>query len=968
MLGGSCKRDRACVAFCARDRMVMRRLLSIFTQSLEVRMFAVVSATTIALGGAFGYYVFATQQERELASLEAQLAVTAQRQAAAIHDRFEMLEQTGVRANAVFCSYLGSTRPPQPPTQYPRAADGAVRFHRPGTMHTVFVSKNTELTPELVGLLEQSEQAWDYVAPLVTTEFLNFYFDTPHGTHLSTSSHWVEELAPDHDFSADVFYYAADPQHDPEGLPRWTPVYYDSIHRKWMTTLVVPLSCRGEFLGTTGSDFGLDSVFETVQRLYLREGLGKAFLFDSAGNIVVHPDYMAAIDRKHVEMNAQLHFNEVSDPALRDFLGSYRPSANAELIGRYGPSGQRLVIAAHAIGMLDWHLAFYESEARLMQPLRALRLRVAGAALLTALLLTLALHLALSRFVLAPIRGLGQVAREIGRGKLDVDLLGPIRGPLDPIGEVVRAFEHMIGDLDELIARLSAEVKRLGASERNFRAILDGANDAIFVHELLTGKIVDVNAKVTELYGYSREEVVALTIGELSSGIEPYTTERAADWLELARHGEPQLFEWQAKSREGRLFWVEVNMRIADINGERRIMVSVRDISARRKAEEDLRATRKYLRYIFDSLPSVLVAFDRTGSITHWNRAASELTRLTDQALRGKSLWDALPALASYEARVGRLPAGASISPHKIWEQVCERNHCLSVSFLALPEEAFGDIVLRIDDVTEIEHKEEQLRRAQRMDTVGMLAGGLAHDLNNNIGVIMAMVSLWRAKLSTSEAPDPQVLREDLSAMADASSRAAETIRQLMTLARQQELSLSPVDLNELVRESAELCKRSFDPSIEIVVSYFPKPAMARANATELQQILLNLCINAAHAMTVMHAAAERWGGTLRIAIDRLAAEELAFPAGAEKTARAYWAICVSDTGVGMTAQVKAKLFTPFFTTKASQGGTGLGLSMAYSIARQHGGFVDVSSEPEQGSTFWVYLPSSEQPLEPPLE
>jgi signal transduction histidine kinase len=204
--------------------------------------------------------------------------------------------------------------------------------------------------------------------------------------------------------------------------------------------------------------------------------------------------------------------------------------------------------------------------------------------------------------------------------------------------------------------------------------------------------------------------------------------------------------------------------------------------------------------------------------------------------------------------------------------------------------------------------------------------------------------------------------------MADASTRAAETIRQLLTLARQQELSLSPVDLNELVRESAELCKRSFDPSIEIVASYFPTRAMARANATELQQILLNLCINAAHAMTVMHAASERWGGTLRITIARLSAEELAFPAGVEKTARAYWAISVSDTGVGMTAQVKAKLFTPFFTTKANQGGTGLGLSMAYSIARQHGGFVDVSSEPEQGSTFWVYLPASEDPLAPPAE
>jgi diguanylate cyclase (GGDEF)-like protein/PAS domain S-box-containing protein len=180
----------------------------------------------------------------------------------------------------------------------------------------------------------------------------------------------------------------------------------------------------------------------------------------------------------------------------------------------------------------------------------------------------------------------------------------------------------------------------LRESEERFHAIFDWVNDAIFIHDKATGGILDVNRRVCEMYGYSREEALKLDVEALSAGVPPYTQQDALQWLEKAAHGEPQTFEWQAKDKAGRRFWVEVAIRHAALAGQDRLLVSVRDIGERKRAEEVLRESERYTRHLLSELPTAVVVHGPDTTIRYGNATALRLLGLTEDQLLGKTAYD----------------------------------------------------------------------------------------------------------------------------------------------------------------------------------------------------------------------------------------------------------------------------------------------------------------------------------------
>ena len=180
----------------------------------------------------------------------------------------------------------------------------------------------------------------------------------------------------------------------------------------------------------------------------------------------------------------------------------------------------------------------------------------------------------------------------------------------------------------EIARRQEAEAALLEGEER-FWGIFDAINDAIFVHYRTTGEIVSVNRRMTELYGYSPREARELRVGDLSSGVPPYTEANALSWMAKTVTEGPQLFVWQARRRDGGLFWSEVNMRSADFGGYGYLLVTVRDITERFRAEEELRHVRNYLANIIDSMPALLVGLDPDGMVSQWNRQAVTATGIS---------------------------------------------------------------------------------------------------------------------------------------------------------------------------------------------------------------------------------------------------------------------------------------------------------------------------------------------------
>lgn len=271
--------------------------------------------------------------------------------------------------------------------------------------------------------------------------------------------------------------------------------------------------------------------------------------------------------------------------------------------------------------------------------------------------------------------------------------------------------------------------------------------------------------------------------------------------------------------------------------------------------------------------------------------------------------------------------------------------------------ESFIDISKRKEVEQEKKQLEAQLGRAQKMEAVGTLAGGLAHDLNNALNGIFAPTSILINKLKQNHNLAHDQLSKQLNRIQQSGYRISDMVSQLMAVSYKQELSMAAVDLNLSVKHVLKIAQNSFDKSIEIVTTLYKQSARTAADPTQIEQVLLNLAINAAHAMTIMRDHDDPWGGKLTISVDYIDLDSRFLQLRPDAIVDKYWKVSVSDTGVGMDENELAQIFTPFFTTKEQGQGTGLGLSMVYSIIKEHQGLVEVDSEPSKGTTFNVYLP-----------
>ncbi|WP_404423988.1 PAS domain S-box protein [Nibricoccus sp. IMCC34717] len=263
------------------------------------------------------------------------------------------------------------------------------------------------------------------------------------------------------------------------------------------------------------------------------------------------------------------------------------------------------------------------------------------------------------------------------------------------------------------------------------------------------------------------------------------------------------------------------------------------------------------------------------------------------------------------------------------------RNHADEVTHLLCVRE----------DITERKNLEDQLRQAQKMESLGTLAGGIAHDFNNILAIINGFAEIG---LSRTAAEDPQF--RNLREIHGAAQRAIGLVRQILTFSRKTETTFRAVQVNQLVRDLGRMCSETFQRTIAFQFEIDDKLPEFYADPNQLQQVIMNLCVNARDAMSA--------GGTITLATSRVPGAELAKLGG--DASREYVCIRVTDTGCGMPPEVRARIFEPFFTTKQNSGGTGLGLAVVYGIILNHRGLLDVQSEVGVGSSFLVHLPLEE--------
>ena len=382
----------------------------------------------------------------------------------------------------------------------------------------------------------------------------------------------------------------------------------------------------------------------------------------------------------------------------------------------------------------------------------------------------------------------------------------------------------------------------------------------------------------------------------------------------------------------------------------------IRDITDRKRAEEALRVQRDFAQNLLDTAQVIVLVLDREGKVVRFNPFAQELTGYSEKDAVGKDWFatflpdDARPQIEDLFSAVvsGETARG-------VVNTILARDgrRILVRWYNSLLRDAQGEVVgvLSIgNDITEAREKEEQLRQAVKMEAIGRLAGGIAHDFNN----MMAIVQGYADLLGRSVSDDLQ--REDVAKIRTAASRAADLTKQLLAFSRRQVVQPRTIQLNDIILGMDSMLRRVIGEDVELATIAAERLWPVTADPSQIEQVILNLVVNAREAM--------RGGGKLTIrtanaTLGRAQAARLPDVAPGQ-----YAVLSVSDTGVGMTDEVKAHAFEPFFTTKEVGEGTGLGLATCYGIIKQNDGHVEVESEPGKGTTFRVYLPRRREPAE----
>ncbi|TVQ90012.1 MAG: PAS domain S-box protein [Deltaproteobacteria bacterium] len=511
----------------------------------------------------------------------------------------------------------------------------------------------------------------------------------------------------------------------------------------------------------------------------------------------------------------------------------------------------------------------------------------------------------------------------------------PTRGPS---GEVLK----WVGSAINIHEPFQAQERAHRLAEQ-LTSILQSITDAF----CLIGtdwRVLHVNPRAEQRLRRSKEELLNTTFWQACPELVGTAFEAAL--REAAQSREPVAMRYRAGEAEE---WWDVRVYPSPEG----LALFFRDVSGSVRAERRLRQQAELL----DRAQDAILVFSLDHQITYWNRSAERMYGWSSPQVIGRSVRDVL-----YEAPEIFDLALAAVLRDGEWtgeiEHLCEDRELLPVEgrwSLVRDESGEPTGVLAVHtDVSERKELLSQFLRAQRLETIGTLAGGIAHDLNNVLAPILLSVAMLRAMISDAE------LAESLAIIETSAQRGADMVRQLLGFARGYELCGGEVDVSKVVQDVAMIVRDTFPKNISLSVQVDSELHRVGGDATQIHQVLMNLLVNARDAMSE--------GGMLQIEAKNVSLDEHYAAMSGISSLGAHVCLTVADSGMGMTQAQVDQIFDPFFTTKEVGKGTGLGLSTVAAITRSYGGFVQVESEVGRGSTFHVFLPAHETGAEASLD
>lgn len=490
-----------------------------------------------------------------------------------------------------------------------------------------------------------------------------------------------------------------------------------------------------------------------------------------------------------------------------------------------------------------------------------------------------------------------------------------------------------------------------------YQTIFENAPDLILIVDG-EGRIVQVNSRVEATLGYSSEELIGASIGKLIparfAGAHAESVKRYFASPRMRPMGSGlNLFIMR---KDGSEFPVDIMLGAAETDEGKVVVAIVRDITERMMAEAALLENWKLFQSILDASSTAIHVKDLKGRYILANRRFEEIYGVRNTDLVGKQDQDFPPNQYSLSRSARENSVLASGKPQEIEEEVGQlggpRIFSTKIYPLRNEQNAVYAVCTLSNDVTDHRHMEEQLRQSLKMEAIGRLAGGVAHDFNNLLTVINGNSNLLLSGMGRS---NPFHAR--MTEILHAGERAAELTQQLLTYSRRQYLEPKVWDLNQIVSEAEALLRRLIGEGIEMATHLSTDRMPVRVDRGQLEQILLNLVVNARDAMPA--------GGALDIWVDQVFLDQTDSEILLAASPGPFVVLSVEDSGVGMDAETQARMWDPFFTTKgwgagpSVRSGTGLGLAVVYGIVKQSGGSISVRSRLGKGTAIRIYIPRS---------
>jgi len=572
---------------------------------------------------------------------------------------------------------------------------------------------------------------------------------------------------------------------------------------------------------------------------------------------------------------------------------------------------------------------------------------------------------------------------------------------ISPIRQADGKITHYLAVKEDVTERRQIEAA-LAESEEKFRTIFNTINDAIFVHDAASGRVLDVNFGACQMYGYSREQLLDLDVAAITAGNDVFTPEAALDRIKLAKEQEAQAFEWMARDSAGRQFWITVNLQSMRVGSGQRVLAVVRDIDARKRAEEQLRAALR----VVEASPAVGFRWRAeagwpveyvSANVSRWGYRADDLlsgkVRFTEM-LHPDDLDRVATEVATYVAEKRDEFAQEYRLRGADGDYFWAEDHTHVVRDASGQPVVYEGVVTDVDarkraevhlmEVLEAKHAlnlkleavNNQLLQSEKMAAIGQLAAGVAHELNNPIGFVSSNLGTLERYLQ-----DIFAVTSAYEAAEAALGDNAHLLDTVHTVKRDKDFDYLKTDIGQLMAESRDGLARvakivrdlkdfshagvstfnwanlhqGLDSTLNIVWNELKYKCTVKKDygelplvwcvISQLNQVFMNLLVNAAHAIPVK--------GEITLQTGRR--DEEVF-------------VSVADTGTGIAPENLGRIFEPFFTTKPVGKGTGLGLSLAYSIVQKHRGRIEVQSEVGKGSTFTVWLPIRAKDVEEALD